>query len=879
MNKVFKFLAVVAVILAANIVFAAPISLPFQGGTGTNCTPVLGQILLGTSGGIYNCVATSSLGIVENSGTVTSVNATSSTGLNFTGGPITTSGTLTLSGVLLPLNGGTGTTTNIFDIFPTYTYGSSTYYLASNPDGYITSSSLSPYMTYTYASSTFPSFSYASSTFITYNYASTTYPNYAYGSSTYYFASNPAGYITAASIPSFTDLWSTSTTGIYRNSFVGVGGTTTPSNLFSIAASSTLASTTPLFTIASSTSSGTATSTLFTILGNGYLGIGTSSPILPLSVVGSLNISGATIPTSTVVTLLNSPGNLSIGQYQYAISYVTTLGESDVGNTSLLINITNPTVAGQISLTNIPIYPNNPNVNYKVLARKIYRSKANTRPIYYYVDTINDDTTTTYTDNIPDSSLTIQTPGTGTTGPVLYFNGYPFIHTWPETGYGLVGPIGGGISGSIGIGYSAGNYGSAANVSGANVSIGFQSGESLSTADQSVFIGALAGQKITTGGRDVAIGAEALQSDTVGGGIIAIGQGALTNFTPSGSADVVDIAGQAGLNSLTTGTQNVAIGGYGPFYSITSGSNNVGVGDYAGFNFPTSSSNNTTVGSQSFLTFTTSVDTQGNNTGLGFNVGASIINGDHDTFLGARAGYTDGTTVTTASTSFSTAIGFDSQVRENNAFILGGTSTNAVSVGIGTTSPSAWLVVEASSTRASQDYLQIATSSGAILFNVTGKGAIGFNGNVGTAGQIAQSNGTEATPTWVSPFTSGFQATSTIGQVLATTTADASVVTVTTPNDGNTHSYQVGVSDTINAILTDVMQIQVTYQNQNNSSVTATFYPMGVNSANLSSVGTFQFPSTNIWAYPNTAITVSTILTTSIGTINYDALGSIQRLN
>ena len=41
------------------------------------------------------------------SGSVTSVNASGgTTGLSFTGGPVVTAGTLTLSGVLLPANGG-----------------------------------------------------------------------------------------------------------------------------------------------------------------------------------------------------------------------------------------------------------------------------------------------------------------------------------------------------------------------------------------------------------------------------------------------------------------------------------------------------------------------------------------------------------------------------------------------------------------------------------------------------------------------------------------------------------------------------------------------------------------------------------------------------
>lgn len=45
---------------------------------------------------------------------------------------------------------------------------------------------LDPYVTYTYASSTFPSFEYASSTFASTSWVTATYPSFAYGTSTYY---------------------------------------------------------------------------------------------------------------------------------------------------------------------------------------------------------------------------------------------------------------------------------------------------------------------------------------------------------------------------------------------------------------------------------------------------------------------------------------------------------------------------------------------------------------------------------------------------------------------------------------------------------------------------------------------------------------------
>lgn len=89
---------------------------PYGGGTGTSTTPALGQVLVGQSNGTYAPQATSSLGIsIDTSPFVTHAYASST--------------------------------------FPSFSYASSTYYFASNPSGYITSSALTPYVPYTGATS------------------------------------------------------------------------------------------------------------------------------------------------------------------------------------------------------------------------------------------------------------------------------------------------------------------------------------------------------------------------------------------------------------------------------------------------------------------------------------------------------------------------------------------------------------------------------------------------------------------------------------------------------------------------------------------------------------------------------------------------------
>lgn len=120
----------------------------------------------------------------------------------------------------------------------------------------------------------------------------------------------------------------------------------------------------------------------------------------------------------------------------------------------------------------------------------------------------------------------------------------------------------------------------------------------------------------------------------------------------------------------------------------------------------------------------------------------------------------------------------------------------------------------------------------------------------------------------------------TTGDLTVQTAAVSSVTAITAPNDSAMHTFQVGAYLTVNAIVTDVIQVQVSYTDENSASQTQNFSTIGAAPAiSISTTGAFVFASFNIRAKFNTTVTIKTNLTTSIGSINYDIGGTIQRLN
>lgn len=92
------------------------------------------------------------------------------------------------------------------------------------------------------------------------------------------------------------------------------------------------------------------------------------------------------------------------GDINYKLSYVNSyLVEGDVSAETTTLTIA---TSASVSLTSLPIAP----VSFGVSARKLYRRDSGSSATYKLVTTINDNTTTTYTDTTPSTSLGASAP-------------------------------------------------------------------------------------------------------------------------------------------------------------------------------------------------------------------------------------------------------------------------------------------------------------------------------------------------------------------------------------------------------------------------------------------------------------------------------------
>lgn len=161
-----------------------------------------------------------------------------------------------------------------------------------------------------------------------------------------------------------------------------------------------------------------------------------------------------------------------------------------------------------------------------------------------------------------------------------------------------------------------------------------------------------------------------------------------------------------------------------------------------------------------------------------------------------------------------------------------------------------------------------------ILLQIHGKGEIDNKLKIADGSQALNyiyTSDASGTGTW--QLNNAGQITAHYDSVGATT-AIASLVNYTT---SGLHTYRVGGYIKLRAVTTDIIEVQVTYTDEQGISQTSTF--AANNLANTySTIGVYQLLDMNIRAFDGTNITIKTNFTVSGGSITYDAGGNITLL-
>lgn len=348
-----------------------------------------------------------------------------------------------------------------------------------------------------------------------------------------------------------------------------------------------------------------------------YLGVG-GTPTARLHILGStasqigrfdvgIDFTSVAVPPAPTLTLINSAGNINPGTHYYFVTYVTPIGETSLSVPSYSApQITTDASNAQVQVT-IPV-----SSDYRVTARKVYRAVTNATQWYdnvRCVGTINDNTTTTFIDNVADASRT----GTGsavrenTTSKFITINGTSTMFFGNSTLVGIN--------------------------AGATLSAGTASGGDYT------FIGRNAGQSITTGTKNTAIGYNALLYSTTTTSAVAIGDSAASQCTDFSYGIAI---GRNSAAFLTAGYDNIFVGsgaGFGATYYT--GGANIAIGSSALLRATTGITGNLVIGLQSGQYITTG----SYNTVLGLRAANALTTGSCNIILGA---YVDAPSATTS---------------------------------------------------------------------------------------------------------------------------------------------------------------------------------------------------------------------------------------
>lgn len=237
-------------------------------------------------------------------------------------------------------------------------------------------------------------------------------------------------------------------------------------------------------------------------------------------------LSQVAAPTAAPDRALGAAGVLN-GTYYYTVSFVTAIGETEAYRPAQAASPVNQ----KVELSNIPIGPSG------VTARKLYRNKDGGYE-YKLLATINDNTTTNYSDNIADNVPTQFPTRRNTTGGYISVNDLCVMAADPA-----ITLLGNGI-GQTGSGEG-------------NTLIGKGIGPGLTTGYWLTCVGQSACQEATTAFECTYVGFEAGKEAVSTWYCLGVGSGSLKAHTNGAQNSA---GGAAALLNLTSGSSNSAWG-------------------------------------------------------------------------------------------------------------------------------------------------------------------------------------------------------------------------------------------------------------------------------------------------------------------------------
>ena len=345
-------------------------------------------------------------------------------------------------------------------------------------------------------------------------------------------------------------------------------------------------------------------------------------------------------------------------------------------------------------------------------------------------------------------------------------------------------------SNNTAVGYSA----LKANTTGNNNSaFGVNALSSNTIGTQNTASGASALLSNTTGINNSAVGTSALQSNTTGGNNTASGTSALQSNT-TGTSNSAE--GVSALFANTTGNSNSAIGA-GALLSNTTGANNVAVG------FNALTVNTTGVATFGAITAGT-LYTNGTYNGVAMSAVSGATFAAYPTVnitvaggvvtvctlvtAGTRATVTTTTVLTVAAaliggtgSGFTIPVATFAQGANNSAF--GASAGSAIKTGSNNVVIGSYTGAAAPISLTGSNFIVLSDGAGTVRQTHNASGSLAFDtaGTAfGTSGQVLQSNGNAAVPTWVTPAVVAAAAGTLTGATLASNVLASSLTSVGT---------------------------------------------------------------------------------------------------